>query len=43
MATDCIAQIRFGFEKGVVVKFDVPHASADGARSCSRPSIGSWG
>jgi hypothetical protein len=30
MATDCIAQIRFGFEKDVVVKFDVPHASADG-------------
>jgi Transposase DDE domain group 1 len=30
MATDCIAQIRFTFETDVVVKFDVPDASADG-------------
>jgi hypothetical protein len=30
MATDCIPQIRFAFEKDVVVTFDVPHASADG-------------
>jgi Transposase DDE domain group 1 len=30
MATECIAQVRFEFEKDVVVKFDVPHASADG-------------
>ena len=33
MATDCIAQIAFGFEpkgKPVVAAFDVPHASADG-------------
>jgi hypothetical protein len=30
MATDCIPQIRFAFEKDVVVKFDVPYASADG-------------
>jgi Transposase DDE domain group 1 len=27
---DCIAQIRFTFETDVVVKFDVPDASADG-------------
>jgi hypothetical protein len=33
MATDCIAQIAFGFEpkgKPVVAAFDVPHASSDG-------------
>jgi hypothetical protein len=33
MATDCIAQIAFGFEpkgKTVVAAFDVPHASSDG-------------
>jgi Transposase DDE domain group 1 len=30
MATNCIAQIRFTFETDVVVKFDVPDASADG-------------
>jgi Transposase DDE domain group 1 len=30
MATECIAQVRFEFEKSVVAKFDVPHASADG-------------
>lgn len=33
MATDCIAQITFGFEpkgKPVVAAFDVPHASSDG-------------
>ncbi len=34
MATDCIAQVTFkgdGFEKPVVARFDVPHASSDGA------------
>jgi DDE family transposase len=33
MATDCIAQIAFGFEpkgKPIVAAFDVPHASSDG-------------
>jgi hypothetical protein len=30
MATECIAQVRFKFEKDVVTTFDVPHASADG-------------
>ena len=33
MATDCIAQVTFGFEpkgKSVVARFDMPHASSDG-------------
>ena len=33
MATDCIAQVTFGFEpkaKPVVARFDMPHASSDG-------------
>ena len=30
MATDCIAQLGFKFDKLVVAKFDVPHASSDG-------------
>ena len=30
MATDCIAQVQFKFEKPVVARFDVPGASADG-------------
>jgi hypothetical protein len=33
MATDCIAQVTFGFEpkgKPVVARFDTPHASSDG-------------
>jgi hypothetical protein len=33
MATDCIAQVTFGFEpkgKPIVAAFDVPHASSDG-------------
>ena len=33
MATDCIAQVTFGFEpkeKPVVAVFDMPHASSDG-------------
>jgi hypothetical protein len=30
MATDCIPQLRFKFDKRVVAKFDVRHASTDG-------------
>jgi Transposase DDE domain group 1 len=30
MATDCIAQLRFKFDKLVVAKFDAEHASSDG-------------
>jgi len=30
MATDCIAQVAFKFEKHVVVKFDAEHTSTDG-------------
>jgi Transposase DDE domain group 1 len=30
MATDCISQVAFKFEKPVVARFDVPGASADG-------------
>jgi len=30
MATDCIPQLRFKFDKLVVAKFDAEHASADG-------------
>jgi hypothetical protein len=30
MATDCIAQVAFEFEKQVVVKFDTAHTSTDG-------------
>ncbi len=30
MATDCIAQVAFKFDKLVVAKFDAEHASSDG-------------
>ena len=30
MATDCIPQVAFGFEKRVVAKFDAAHTSTDG-------------
>jgi hypothetical protein len=30
MATDCIAQLRFKFDKHVVARFDAEHASTDG-------------
>ena len=30
MATDCIPQLTFGFERLVVAKFDTEHASSDG-------------
>jgi Transposase DDE domain group 1 len=30
MATDCITQVTFEFEKSVVARFDVPQASTDG-------------
>ena len=30
MATDCILQLRFKFDKLVVVRFDAEHARADG-------------
>ena len=30
MATDCIPQVAFTFEKPVVARFDMPGASADG-------------
>ena len=30
MATDCIPQVAFEFEKQVVVKFDAEHTSTDG-------------
>jgi len=30
MATDCIPQLSFKFDKRVVVKFDAAHASSDG-------------
>jgi hypothetical protein len=30
MATDCIPQVTFEFEKSVVARFDAPQASTDG-------------
>jgi Transposase DDE domain group 1 len=30
MATDCIPQLRFKFDKLVVARFDAEHASSDG-------------
>ena len=47
MATDCIAQVTFGFEpqkKPIVATFDMPHASSDGGamllKSCACGSSG---
>ena len=30
MATDCITQVAFKFEKRIVAKFDAEHTSTDG-------------
>ncbi len=43
MATDCIRQVAFDFDKLVVAKFDAEYTVPTGARCCSRRSIGSWG